>query len=543
MKASRTLLAALLVASLVAAVAQPPGDPFVEEPRQTAVADHHETTSYVVEQNGVCRPIEPFESGGTVASFYDYRSNATTGLDSQPGRSSYGTESFQSANGSVLFLHEGSDGLSLGVVHGSVNGSGDDGRANGSGDGGRINESGDGGRATMDFVGLPADSEWDVRDDAAGRADNFTRGSGWARGAWSWRAGHTDGGAINGGLDGRFAVTIDPGVGVDRGVESLAVASDEGLSANRTSLPSLDAPLTIRTGTCDGASVSYDRTGDGIEASVEGARAAHPVALTPPAGPSDDVTFERVSVRGANGSFAIGFGGDDADTPVRSVDGSSPLTTFSMEGDLPENGSNGSVTFSVSKDAFDPSDRDDTAVVLYERAGGWNPTATELVEETSEVYRFRANVSSFARVAIAPRQSLDIVDVSLSETRIREGETVDVTVTVENDGQFSGNRSVPLRVFGERVDARVVSAAPGENRTIEYEQQFAAPGDYTVEVRGEQETVTVESRSNGTTGGTDAGGGSEDDGDDALPGFGPAIAIATLSVLAAVSVVRRRDED
>src|SRR6056297_532050 len=236
MRIRRTLLAALLVASLVAAVAQPPAGIASEEPRRTAVADHHETTSYVVEQNGVCRPIEPFDSGGTVASFYDYRSNATTGLASQPGRSSYGTESLQSANGSVLFLHEGSDGLSLGVVHGRVNGSGD------------------GGRATMEFVGLPADAEWAVRDDAATRrSDSFTTGDGWARGSWSWRDGHTDGGAINGGLDGRFAVTVDPGVGLDLGVESLAVASGGGSAANRTTLPSLDAPLTIRTGTCDGA--------------------------------------------------------------------------------------------------------------------------------------------------------------------------------------------------------------------------------------------------------------------------------------------------
>lgn len=539
MKAGRTLLAVLLVASLVAAVAQPPGVRSAEEPRQTAVADHHETASYVVEQNGVCRPIEPFDSGGTVASFYDYRSNATTGLDPQPGRSSYGTEAFQSANGSVLFLHEGSDGLSLGVVHGRVDGSSDGGRTNGTGDDGRTNGSDDGGRTTLEFVGLPADAEWAVRDDAAGRADNFTRGPGWARGAWSWRAGHTDGGALNGGLDGRFAVTVDPGVGVDRGVESLAVASDEGPSANRTSLPSLDAPLTIRTGTCEGASVSYDRTGDGIEASVEGARADHPVALTPHAGPSDNVTFERVSVEGANGSFALGFGGADADTSLGGVDGSDPLTTLSMEGDLPENGSNASVTFSVSKDAFDPSARNDTAVVLYERVGEWRPTETELVEETSDAYRFRANVSSFAAVAVAPRQSLEIVDVTLSETRIREGETVDVTIAVENDGQFAGERTIPLRVFGERVDALEVSVAPGENRTVRYEQQFAAPGNYTVEVQDEQATVTVESRSNGTTGGTDAGGGP---GDDALPGFGPVIAVAALAVLAAVAVARRRGE-
>jgi hypothetical protein len=533
MRVGRTLLAALLVASLVAVVAQPPVTSPAEEPPRTAVADHHETASYVVEQNGVCRPIEPFESGGTVASFYDYRSNATTGPASQPGRSSYGTEAFQSVNGSVLFLHEGSDGLSLGVVHGSVNGSGDDGRANGSADGGRT---------TMEFVGLPADAEWAVRDDAAGRSDNFTRGDGWARGAWSWRAGRTDGGALNGGLGGRFAVTIDPGVGVDRGVESLAVASDDGLSANRTSLPSLDAPLTIRTGTCDGASVSYDRTGDGIEASIEGARADHPVALTPPAGPSDNVTLERVTVQDANGSFALGFGGTDSGVPTRGVDGADPLTALSMSGDLPD-GSNVSVTFSVSKEAFDPSARDDTAIVLYERAGQWRPTATALVEETSSAYRFRANVSSLSEIAVAPRQSLDVVDVTLSDTRIQEGETVDVRVTVENDGQFAGERTIPLRVFGERVDARVVSTAPGANRTIEYEQQFAAPGNYTVEVRDEQATVTVEARSDGNPNGTEPGDGPEDDGDDALPGFGPAIAVAALSVLAAMSIARRRDQD
>jgi len=531
MRIGRTIVVVLLVASLVAAVAQPPGAHSAQEPRPTAVADHHETASYVVEQNGVCRPIEPFDSGGSVASFYDYRSNGTTSFDPRPGRSSYGTESFQSANGSVLFLHEGADGLSLGVVHGSVNGSDDDERVNGSGEGGRT---------SMEFVGLPDGSEWAVRDDAAGRTDNFTRGPGWARGVWSWRAGRTDGGAINGGLDGRFAVTIDPGVGVDRGVESLAVASNDDLSANRTSLPSLDAPITIRTGTCDGASVSYDRTDDGIEASVDGARADHPVALTPPAGPSDDVTFERVSVEGASGSFAIGFGGTDSGVSPQGVDGDDPLAALSIAGDPLENGANGTVTFSVSKDAFDPSARDDTAVVLYERAGEWRPTATELVEETSDAYRFRANVSSLSGFVVAPRQSLDIVDVTLSETQIREGKTVDVTVTVENDGQFAGERTVPLRVFGERVDAQVVSAAPGENRTIGYEQQFAAPGNYTVEVQDERATVTVEARSDGDPNETEPGDGTEGDGDDALPGFGPAIAVAALSVLAAVSIVRRR---
>ncbi|MFC6727333.1 hypothetical protein ACFQDG_01580, partial [Natronoarchaeum mannanilyticum] len=288
-----------------------------------------------------------------------------------------------------------------------------------------------------------------------------------------------------------------------------------------------------------GASVSYDRTGDGIEASVTGARADHPVALTPPAGPSDNVTFERVSVEVANGSFALGFGGADSGVPPQGVDGADPLTALSMSGDLPD-GSNASVTFSVSKAAFDPSARDDTAVVLYERAGEWRPVATELIEETSDVYRFRANVSAFADLAVAPRQSLEIVGVNLSETRISEGETVDVRVTVANDGQFDGERTIPLRVFGERVDARVVSAAPGENRAIEYEQQFAAPGNYTVEVQDERATVTVEARPDGEPNGTDPGDGPEDNGDDALPGFGPAIAVAALSVLAAVSIARRR---
>jgi len=531
MRFGRALLAALLVASLVAAVAQPPAGTADEEPRRTAVADHHETASYVVEQNGVCRPIEPFDSGGTVASFYDYRSNATTGLASQPGRSSYGTESLQSANGSVLFLHEGSDGLSLGVVHGRVNGSGD------------------GGRATMEFVGLPADAEWAVRDDAdprndgtpVRRADTFTTGDGWASGSWSWRDGHTDGGALNGGFNGRFAVTVDPGVGLDRGVESLAVASGGGPSATSTTLPSLDAPFTIRTGTCDGASVRYDRTADGIEASVEGARADHPVALQPAGGASDNATFERVTVVGANGSFALGFGQSDTGAPLGNVDGADSLAALSMTDDLTENGANGTVTFSVSKDAFDPSARDDNAVVLYERVGEWRPTATELLGETADAYRFRANVSSFSAVAVAAQRSFDVTDVTLSETRIREGETIDVTATVENSGQFAGEYRVPLTVFGEHVDARTVSIAPGENRTVEYEQQFAAPGDYTVEVRDERAAVTVEARSDGATGEPDTGGGSGDDAD-ALPGFGLTTVVVTLSVLVAVAVVRRRDE-
>lgn len=221
------------------------------------------TDSYVIEQGSFCQPIEPLSSDETIESFYEYRSHETHPEGVERFYSSYGTSQLQRDDTSTLFLYEGPDGLSLGMVHD------------------RLGGESKGALVTLEFTGLPKESEWVVKDDnytGETRMDEFDRSDGRASASWAYQEGRTDGGAIRGGLDGEFAVTVHPrfnedsefadadlpvsGLPESDGIEEWAVASGSAENPERTSLPSLDEPVTIRTGTCTEQAASTESDPD-----------------------------------------------------------------------------------------------------------------------------------------------------------------------------------------------------------------------------------------------------------------------------------------
>lgn len=103
---------------------------------------------------------------------------------------------------------------------------------------------------------------------------------------------------------------------------------------------------------------------------------------------------------------------------------------------------------------------------------------------------------------------------------VTAGESVDITVTVENDGQRTVTTAVPITVDGETVDERDVTLEPGETTTLSTATTFDDAGTYTVAAGDRTTTVTVD------------GSGSE------MPGFG--VAAVALAVLVGVLLVRYR---
>ncbi|WP_226010799.1 PKD domain-containing protein [Halomicrobium salinisoli] len=172
------LLAALLVAS-VAVVPAP------------ASAD---SDGVGVTQNGECYAVDAYGDGSeTVEEFYDYRSGTGTKF------ASYGTTHLQRSQTSQLFVYDGSQGLSLVIVHDELN----------DGDGG--------GTTTFDMYGLPSDGEWAVRDDYYGEDtdDDWVLEGSEAHVDWKWAPNRTDGGAYRG-LDGNYdEIVIKPGFNED----------------------------------------------------------------------------------------------------------------------------------------------------------------------------------------------------------------------------------------------------------------------------------------------------------------------------------------
>ena len=256
-----------------------------------ATADEHDDQPeqadvYSVVQGDRCIQIEPLGDGDrTVEEFYDHRDPLSD--PSSYTYSSHGTQHLQEDDTSILMLHEGTDGLSLVMVHDQYDGSTD------------------GGSVTFQIDGLPEDGEWVVEDDNySGIVDGdyieadaqWDHGEDWSRITWVWTEARTDGGAFNGGLDDEFAIEIDPAFNdeadfrytngsYDGEVTDWELLSGDEDDPERTSLE-MDQPIEIRSGGCTAV------TDIDVEGSVE-QDASTTVTVTVA---NDGVTDETVTV-------------------------------------------------------------------------------------------------------------------------------------------------------------------------------------------------------------------------------------------------------
>ena len=124
---------------------------------------------------------------------------------------------------------------------------------------------------------------------------------------------------------------------------------------------------------------------------------------------------------------------------------------------------------------------------------------------------------------------LSVTDVSLNASTIEAGESVEIRATVENAGDETGERTVALTMFGERLATETVAVAGGETERVSFVRAVEAAGSYEVAVGDATATLDVES-----TGGVDDVV-PETPG---IPGFGVGAAVAAL--LAALVVARAR---
>lgn len=320
---SRTALVLLVCIACVTALAPP----------STVGAPNDGEQTYVITQGDQEIEIVPVGNGTqTVEEFYDYRTPET---HDPPDYlySSYGTTEYQEDDTSVLMLYEGSDGLSLILLHDKLQG---DTR---------------GGSITMQIDGLPEEGEWVIEDDTytdyGGPLDSFDHDGTSSRMTWIWSEGRSDGGAFNGGLDGEdWEITIEPYFnedadyryedpsGYDGQVDDWKVISGDGESFTSTSLQSIDEPITITPGGTPEMSISGLST--------------NPSSAGP--GETVELRADVANVGDASGTFDIEFTseGEVIDTQSVTLDGGesehlATELTFDEPGSY-EVGVNGSTT-------------------------------------------------------------------------------------------------------------------------------------------------------------------------------------------------------
>lgn len=217
-------------------------------------------TQFRVQQGGGCAPIEPLSGDQPVEELYEY-AYPIGEFDGPPGvsgtsYSSEGTVDLQRENGSVLFLYDGPEALSLVFVHGRRDPEEAERPA------GEIDT---GGTVSFAVRGLPESGAWAVLDDyytvngeqSASNDDRYELADEEHRLHWAYRGGRTDGGVYRG-LGTDPDVRVFPGFNDRAGlaethdfgtIESWEILSGSLEEPERQAL-AMDAPVRITTGRC-----------------------------------------------------------------------------------------------------------------------------------------------------------------------------------------------------------------------------------------------------------------------------------------------------
>lgn len=199
-----------------------------------------QTNEYAIEQGENCYELTPVTNESqSIEAFYGYTGSSDGEQAIYSANTPIGLEDVNNGTSS-LFLYEGSDGLSLVVLHGGVNDTG-------------------GGAATMEFVGLPETGEWVVQDDPANLSiEVWNRNTSEGKAVdWGWRDLWTDGGAFRGGLDDEFSIEISASFNEDAELEPVSpgnVTQWRAITVENNSLQAvtldMNRSVTIRTGGC-----------------------------------------------------------------------------------------------------------------------------------------------------------------------------------------------------------------------------------------------------------------------------------------------------
>jgi PGF-CTERM protein len=145
-----------------------------------------------------------------------------------------------------------------------------------------------------------------------------------------------------------------------------------------------------------------------------------------------------------------------------------------------------------------------------------------------------ADDSASANVTVLTPANFSVT-IDSTNSPVREGETLNVTATITNDGDVQGTQRIELSVNGTVVDSASLALGSGSSRTIDLSWTPASgqAGSYTATLASANDSasvvVTIQS-DGGTGGGTIAPG---------QPGFGPAVALVAL-IATAIAAGRRR---
>lgn len=95
----------------------------------------------------------------------------------------------------------------------------------------------------------------------------------------------------------------------------------------------------------------------------------------------------------------------------------------------------------------------------------------------------------------ASQPAIEVSDATVSDTEIYLDETLEITGTIENEGDAEGTFYAELRIDGTIIETKEVTVGAGETESVTFSGTFGEPGEYEVGVNDARAgTVVVERR-------------------------------------------------
>lgn len=253
------------------------------------------------------------------------------------------------------------------------------------------------------------------------------------------------------------------------GTQDVTLADFDGVQVDSSS-------TTLEPGESENLTLTWlTEAGDAGEGTLtvasENDSATTDTVVVEPASDGDDSTTDGSGDTGSDDTDDSGDTDGSGDTDEPGDTGDSGGTSGGDVADDSDGADDGGETGGTGSDGTDGSDDSSDA------AGEGDEGDTGADDETDG-----GDGTDGADEAEDGDSALEVVDSSLSDTRVWIDEPVTVTVVVENTGDEPAERTLELEVDGDVERSETVSLEPGERETVTMTLSFPSAGEYTVGV-------------------------------------------------------------
>jgi len=280
-----------------------------------------------------------------------------------------------------------------------------------------------------------------------------------------------------------------------------------------------------------------------VNISVQNAQAGERVEVPVPstANESDSVNFDSISVTpSTNTNLSLNV--TDSEDPLPTTpafetgDNATGMSYLNVSHSVPnEDIESIQYAFRVRKDRVAnltaapnesaAANPDAITMYRYNETAGWTEQGAKRVGATDTHYHYVTNGTGFSEwTTAAKRPDISVADATANVSAARVGETVDIQVSLTNNGGADGVFLTELLLNGSVVDDRRVTVPDGGTVGVTFERPFDQPGNYEVQVNdvsvgiidvtseGVEERSPTPTESSGGAG-TSGGDGGDDTGD------------------------------